>query len=150
MECRRLNCPFCSKTETRVLESRIINDSVRRRRECGSCTNRFTTYEKAMFHLKILKRDGREQEFDLKKVERSVERACGKIDSEVIEQLTRKIEQRILKKKLNAIKSTDVGRVVLQELKKFDKMAYLRYATVYKSLDDPELLKKELNTIIRK
>jgi len=103
-----------------------------------------------MFHLKIFKRDGREQEFDLKKVERSVERACGKIDSEVIGQLTRKIEQRILKKKLNAIKSTDVGRVVLQELRKFDKMAYLRYATVYKSLDDPELLKKELNTIIRK
>ena len=61
-----------------------------------------------------------------------------------LDQLTRKIEQRILKKKLNAIKSTDVGQVVLQELKKFDKMAYLRYATVYKSLDDPELLKKEL------
>lgn len=145
-----MNCPFCSKTETRVLESRIINDSVRRRRECGNCTNRFTTYEKAIFHLKILKRDGREQEFDLKKVERSVERACGKIGSEVIEKLTRKIEQRILKKKLNAIKSTDVGQVVLQELRKFDKIAYLRYATVYKSLDDPELLKKELNTIIRK
>lgn len=143
-----MNCPFCSKTETRVLESRIINDSVRRRRECSNCTNRFTTYEKAIFHLKIFKKDGREQEFDLKKVERSVERACGKIDSEVIEQLTRKIEQRILKKKLNAIKSTDVGKVVLQELKKFDKIAYFRYAMVYKSLDNPELLKKELNTII--
>ena len=145
-----MNCPFCSKTDTRVLESRIINDSVRRRRECGNCTNRFTTYEKAAFHLKIIKRNGREQEIDLKKVERSVERACGKINSEIIEQLTKKIEQRILKKKLNTIKSTDVGKVVLQELKKFDKIAYLRYATVYKSLDDPELLKKELNTIIRR
>jgi transcriptional repressor NrdR len=143
-----LNCPFCSKIETRVLESRIINDSVRRRRECNNCTNRFTTYEKAMFHLKIIKKDGREQEFDLKKVERSVERACGKIDSEIIEQLTRKIEQRILKKKLNTIKSADVGKVVLQELKKFDKIAYFRYAMVYKSLNNPELLKKELNTII--
>ena len=103
-----------------------------------------------MFHLKILKRDGREQEFDLKKIERSVERACGKINSDIIEQLARKIERRILKKKLNTIKSTDVGNVVLQELRKFDKMAYIRYATVYKSLDNPELLKKELNTIIRR
>ena len=143
-----MNCPYCSKIETRVLESRIINDSVRRRRECSNCTNRFTTYEKAMFHLKVVKKDKREQEFDLKKIERSVERACGKINSEAIEQLTRKIEQRILKKKLNTLKSADVGKVVLQELKKFDKIAYLRYATVHKSLDDPESLRKELNTMI--
>ncbi len=103
-----------------------------------------------MFHLKVIKKDGREQEFDLKKVERSVERACGKIDLEAIGQLTRKIEQRILKKKLNVVKSVDIGNVVLQELRKFNKIAYLRYATVYKSLDNPELLKKELNTIIRR
>jgi len=142
-------CPFCSKTDTRVLESRIMNDSVRRRRECSSCTNRFTTYEKAIIHLKVTKRDNREQEFDIKKVERSLERACGKIEPEVITQLTRKIEQRILNKRVNTIKSTEIGLIVLQELKRFDKIAYLRFATVYKSLDRPELLKKELNTIIR-
>lgn len=143
-------CPFCSKTDTRVLESRIINDAVRRRRECIKCSNRFTTYEKAELHLKVLKKNGREQEFDIGKIERSVERACGKIEPELIVQLSRKIEQKILNKKVNSVKSTDIGKVVLQELKKFDKMAYLRFATIYKSLDNPELLKKELNTITRK
>ena len=143
-------CPFCSKTNTKVLESRIFNDSIRRRRECLKCTNRFTTYETAKIHLKVLKRAGHEQEFDITKVEKSVNKACGKISTEVLANLTKKIEMKILNKKTNTIKSAEIGTIVLNELKRFDKMAYLRFASVHKAIEDPKMLKKELNTIIRR
>ena len=75
-------CPFCSKVDTKVIESRILNESIRRRRECLNCTNRFTTYETAKIHFKVIKRDGKEQEFDLNKIEKSISKACGKIQME--------------------------------------------------------------------
>ncbi len=143
-----LYCPFCLQTNTKVLESRAIQESLRRRRECLNCSSRFTTYEKAVFQLKVLKRDGREQEFDLAKIQRGIEKACNKIDPAILSNLSQKIEQKILHKKTNSVKSTEIGNIVLQELKKFDQMAYLRFASVYKSIDDPKLLKKELNLII--
>lgn len=141
-------CPFCSQTNTKVLESRAIQESLRRRRECLNCSSRFTTYEKAVFNLKVIKRDGREQEFDLSKIQRGIEKACNKIDPATLTNLSQKIEQKILNKKTNSIKSTEIGNIVLQELKKFDQMAYLRFASVYKSIADPKLLKKELNIIM--
>lgn len=143
-----LYCPFCSHADTKVLESRTIQESLRRRRECLSCSSRFTTYEKAVFNLKVIKRDGREQEFDLAKIQRGIEKACNKIDPATLSNLSQKIEQKILNKKTNSIKSTEIGDIVLQELKKFDQMAYLRFASVYKSIADPKSLKKELNIII--
>lgn len=143
-----LYCPFCLQANTKVLESRAIQESLRRRRECLNCSSRFTTYEKAVFQLKVLKRDGREQEFDLAKIQRGIEKACNKIDPATLSNLSQKIEQKILNKKTNPVKSTEIGNIVLQELKKFDQMAYLRFASVYKSIDDPKLLKKELNSMI--
>ncbi len=141
-------CPFCSQPETKVLESRLVQESLRRRRECLNCSSRFTTYEKTVFNLKVIKRDGREQEFDLSKIQRGIEKACSKIDPATLTNLSQKIEQKILNKKTNSIKSTEIGNIVLQELKKFDQMACLRFASVYKSIADPKLLKKELNIII--
>ena len=67
-----------------MLESRLLNESIRRRRECLNCTNRFTTYEKAKIHFKVIKRDGKEQEFNLKKIEESVSKACGKTPEEIV------------------------------------------------------------------
>ncbi|MBT3814767.1 transcriptional repressor NrdR [Candidatus Woesearchaeota archaeon] len=142
-------CPFCSKTDTKVLESRLLNESIRRRRECLNCTNRFTTYEKAKIHFKVIKRDGKEQEFNLKKIEESVSKACGKTPEEILTNLTKKIEMRILNKKMNPLKTSEIGKVVLKELKKHDKISYLRFASVHKEIDDPEILKKEINTIIK-
>lgn len=142
-------CPFCSKTDTKVLESRLLNDSIRRRRECLSCVNRFTTYEKAKIHFKVIKRDGKEQEFDLKKIETSINKACGKIQPEILTNLTRKIEMRILNRKMNPLKTSEIGKTVLQELKRYDKISYLRFASVHKEIDDPKMFKKELNTIIK-
>ena len=142
-------CPFCSKVDTKVLESRILNESIRRRRECLKCANRFTTYETAKIHLKVLKRNGKEQEFDLSKIEKSISKACGKISMQELSNLTKKIEMKILNKKMNPMKTSEIGKTALQELKKYDKMAYLRFASVHKEINDPKMLKKELNTIIK-
>lgn len=141
-------CPFCSHQDTKVLESRITDNAMRRRRQCLSCVNRFTTYEKAVFQLTVVKKDGREEPFNLTKIQHSIEKACSKTDTKIIESLTKKVEQKIFQKKLTSIKTTAIGKIVLQELKKFDKIVYLRYTSVYKSIDNPLLLKKELNAIV--
>ena len=138
-------CPFCSNEETRVLESRLLENSVRRRRECEQCTTRFTTYEQAVFHVTVVKKDGREQAFDGQKIWRSIEKACAKADPEVVQALSKKVEQKVLAKKMNPIPTTEIGRLVLLELRKFDKMAYMRFASIHKSIDDPQLLKKEIH-----
>lgn len=143
-----MQCPFCAHEETKVLESRLIDNSTRRRRECFQCSNRFTTYEKPFFKLTVTKKDGREQPFNSEKIKRSVYSACSKIEEDALHLLTKKIEQKILAKRMSPIKTTAIGKIVLQELKKFDKIAYLRYATVHKAIDDPKLLKKELQTIV--
>ena len=141
-------CPFCSHEDTRVLESRIVNSAVRRRRECEKCSSRFTTYEKALFQLSVIKKDGHTQLFALEKIAMSIEKALGKPDQELVNTLTKKVEQRILAKKKNPIKTTEIGRMVLAELKKQDKMAYVRFATIHKSIDDPKVLEKELEMMI--
>lgn len=139
-------CPYCNN-DTKVLESRLTDDAMRRRRECFTCANRFTTYEKAVFNLTVVKKDGRVQPFDIQKVSCSIQRALGKVNEETIKIVTRKVEQKVLRKKVNSIKTTSIGRLVLQELKKTDKIAYLRFATVHKSIEDPKMLEKELQII---
>ncbi len=141
-------CPLCNNTETKVLESRIHQDTLRRRRECLHCTNRFTTYERAVFNLKVTKKDGREQNFDLQKLQNSIHLAFGKADPETINSITKKVHQRILAKKTNPIKSAMIGKLALAEIKKTNKIAYLRFASIYKSIDDPKKLEKELQTIV--
>ena len=141
-------CPFCSHEETKVLESRALDNTMRRRRECFSCSNRFTTYEKAVFNLNVQKKDGSIQAFDLQKTQNSIQKALAKADEELINNITQKVEQRILRKKANPVKTTLIGGYVLQELKKQDKIAYLRFASIYKEIDDPKILKKELSSIV--
>ncbi len=140
-------CPFCSHVETKVLESRLLTSSMRRRRECLKCENRFTTYEQAEFSLKVVKKDGKEEEYNLQKIAKSIEKACDKVETSIILSLSTKVHQRVLRKKTNPVKSVDIGRFVMQELKRFDKMAYLRFATIHKSIDDPKLLEKEINCL---
>ncbi|MBT4150464.1 transcriptional repressor NrdR [Candidatus Woesearchaeota archaeon] len=140
-------CLFCNNNDTKVLESRIVDDTLRRRRECLSCNNRFTTYERAEFNLKVQKKDGRIQEFDLEKIERSIKPAYGKVESQLIKSLATKVQRKILNKKSNPIKTIHIGKFILQELKKDDKMAYLRYATVYKGIEDPQILEKEIQSM---
>jgi transcriptional repressor NrdR len=143
-----MHCPYCSDSDTKVLESRIINSEVRRRRECLQCQTRFTTYEKAFFNFTVLKKDGREEPFNIDKIKLSLQKSCNKLEETQLLNLTRKSEQKILGKKLNQVKTKEIGRVVLKELKKHDKIAYVRYATIHKEIEDPRLLEKELQTIV--
>lgn len=142
-----MHCPFCAYKETKVLESRISESSFRRRRVCLKCENRFTTYEKAVFHFSVIKKNGQEQPFNVEKIKNGVMRAYGKIEEEALQKLMARIERRILSKKINPIKTTEIGKIVLAELKKENKIAYLRYATVYKSIEDTKVLEKELQLI---
>lgn len=144
-----MHCPYCSNEETKVLESRISEDALRRRRECLKCENRFTTYEKAVFQFSVIKKDGREQPFNTEKIKNSVMKAIGKTEEEPVLALTKKIEQKILSRKKNPIKTTEIGKIVLQELKKFDSMAYVRFATIHKAIEDPQMLKKELQLMVQ-
>lgn len=143
-----MHCPYCSHDETKVLESRLSEDSLRRRRECLKCENRFTTYEKAVFQFSVIKKDGREQPFNTEKIKNSVIKALGKAEDRNIVALAKKIEQKILARKKNPIKTTEIGRIVLQELKKVDSMAYVRFATIHKSIEDPQMLRKELQLMV--
>jgi len=139
-------CPYCAK-ETKVLESRLIDDAVRRRRECLDCSNRFTTYEQAVFQLTVKKKDNREQPFDANKITESLKKACRKSDVTAILDLSKKIEAALLSKKKTILTTKEIGREVLKELKRFDKMAYVRYASIHKGIDDPKLLEKELSML---
>ena len=141
-------CPFCSYEDTKVLESRILDDSMRRRRECLKCTNRFTTYEKAAFSLMVIKKNGKVQPFDQNKIAASIERACGKVEPQEVERLTSHVHQKVLRKKTNQVKSIEIGRFVLQELRKSNKIAYVRFASVHKEIEDPKMLERELQTIV--
>lgn len=122
---------------------------MRRRRECNSCANRFTTYENFSFNLTVEKKDGHEEEFQREKIKNSLLKACSKTPETIIEEMTKRIEQRILNKKVNRISTLEIGKQVLQELKKADKVAYLRFASVHKSFDDPEMFKRELSQVIK-
>ncbi|PIN76802.1 transcriptional regulator NrdR [Candidatus Woesearchaeota archaeon CG10_big_fil_rev_8_21_14_0_10_36_11] len=141
-------CPFCSHEDTKVLESRVLDSSMRRRRECAKCKNRFTTYEKAEFQLTVLKKDGRIQPFDSQKIAHSIQRALGKVDSTIVNTISLKVERSVLKKKINPVKTVYIGKCVLDELKKIDKIAYLRFASVHKDIEDPKMFEKELQTIV--
>ena len=142
-------CPYCTQ-ETKVLESRIINNSVRRRRECLDCSSRFTTYEKAEFNFTVRKKDGREQPFDQNKITESLRKACNKENEEKILHVSRVIETKLLSKKKNHLTTEEIGEVVLNELKKFDKIAYVRFASIHKGIDDPRMLQKEVSRIAKK
>lgn len=131
-----MNCPYCSHKETNVLESRILPDGegMRRRRECRKCGKRFTTYEKvANLDLKVIKKDGRVEEFDREKIAKGVKKACWKrpVKEEAIADLIDDIELKLLNRKTTKIPSGDIGKMILSRLKKLDDVAYLRFASVY-------------------
>jgi transcriptional repressor NrdR len=143
-------CPFCSSRGSKVLESRINDNYLRRRRECEKCNNRFTTYERTEFQLHVTKKSGKEEAFNFQKINEGIRKACCKSTPEEVFKIAKKVEQKIVKKKLNAINTKEIGKIILTELKNFDKLAYLRYVTVHKKLEDTKSLEKEISRIIPK
>ncbi len=140
-------CPYCNKEETSVVDSRKNNEgnSIRRRRECPKCKLRFTTYEKADIGILVHKRSGIVQDFDYQKLFRGIENAFGGLDlnEKQLKTLVDNIHNEI-KEQGNKVKSEFIGETVLQHLKDINKVAYLRFASVYKEFSDASDFQKEV------
>jgi len=127
-------CPYCGDNESNVLESREAEDgkATRRRRECVKCGKRFTTYERVEnIDLKVLKKSGKVEDYNREKLEKCFEKACWKIEAQERERMIDEIEMKLLNWKSVEIPSKEIGKMVMQKLKKVDPVAYIRFATVY-------------------
>ena len=146
-----MRCPFCGSAESRVVDTREVGDGIRRRRECQSCSQRFTTYEQiAKVNLLVIKRDGRRETFDRQKLFDGILRACAKrpIASEDIENMVGEIEAALYSLGQNEVPSRVVGEMVMDRLKGVDGVAYVRFASVYRSFADLETLKREVDQML--
>ncbi|OGD72613.1 transcriptional regulator NrdR [Candidatus Collierbacteria bacterium RIFOXYB2_FULL_46_14] len=142
-----MKCPYCNNDDTNVLESRGIpgSEAVRRRRQCKKCNKRFTTHEKVVnIDLKVIKKSGKIEQYDRDKLLKGVGKACYKrrVTDEEIENLVDEVECRLLNRKAVEIKSSDIGKMVLNRLKRLDELAYLRFASVYMDFNNAEEYKQ--------
>jgi len=145
-----MNCPYCSHEDTKVLESRYINESTRRRRECLKCEKRFTTYERVEnVPLTVQKKDGTKESFIREKVRGGIQKACWKrpVTPEQIEVAVNDIEKSLRQEDDTTISSTKIGDFIMRRLKKLDKVAFIRFASVYKEFDDVESFTKEIEKL---
>ena len=136
-----MRCPFCGHAETQVVETRDSDegDSIRRRRKCNDCDKRFTTYERAEIELPaIVKRDGRRTDYERAKLKSSLMLALRKrpVGAETVEAAIESIEAKLRQSGDKEVTSTLLGEWVMKELRKLDKVAYVRFASVYRSFDD--------------
>ena len=145
-------CPFCNHTETKVVDSRDTQEGrvTRRRRECEQCGARFSTYEEVeMFRMTIVKKDGRKEEYDRKKIEAGLDRAFEKRPNatEKIEKIIGEVEYTLHERHVAEIPSKDIGNLVLEKLKDLDEVAYIRFASVYKSFGSAKSFLKALEKL---
>jgi transcriptional repressor NrdR len=136
-----MKCPFCGHLETQVVDTRISEDAdfIRRRRQCGACDKRFTTYERPDVNFPaIVKKDGRRIEFDRNKLRDSINVALRKrpVSTEQVDGAIERIEEKLLSLALREVQSHRIGELVMRELKKLDKIAYVRFASVYRNFED--------------
>jgi transcriptional repressor NrdR len=136
-----MKCPFCNHLDTQVVETRIAEDAdfIRRRRQCGACDKRFTTYERPEVNFPtVVKKDGRRTEYERAKLLASLKLALRKrpVSTEQIDGAIERIEEKLLNLALREIPSPRIGELVMRELKKLDKVAYVRFASVYRSFED--------------
>ena len=144
-----MKCPYCGYGESRVIDSRPTEDDekIRRRRECLSCGRRFTTYEIVeSTPLMVVKKDKSRQLFDREKLLRGIVRACDKrpVTAEQLDGVVDRIEQTYLNRLVREVSSEELGEAVLLELKKLDKVAYIRFASVYRDFSDVDTFDEEL------
>ena len=147
-----MKCPYCNSTKNKVVDKRETENDIatRRRRECLMCGKRFTTYERIeSLDLTILKKDGRKEKFEVEKIEKGILKACEKrpVSLENIRKIVRDIEFHLKNKETTEVPSSLVGRMVMTRLKRLDKVAYIRFASVYKDFKDPEEFQEELKKI---
>ncbi|MBI2008631.1 transcriptional repressor NrdR [Candidatus Amesbacteria bacterium] len=147
-----MRCPFCATQDTSVLESRVAEDgqSLRRRRECQKCQKRFTTWERVEGPtVFVIKRDGSREPFDREKIVRGVTRSFDKrpVSIDLIRQLAEEVEREVRRKEVSEIASKAIGKMVLRRLKNIDKVAWLRFASVYFELTDLNEFEKLIEKI---
>lgn len=146
-----MKCPFCQSSLSKVVDKRPVlgRGEIRRRRECLKCLKRFTTYESlAAVEILVIKKNGKKEPFIREKMQRGLVRALEKrpgIDK--INSILDRIESRIRVKRLQEVSSQALGKWILSELKKLDSIAYLRFASVYRTFSDPKDFKKEIETL---
>ncbi|EKE11847.1 MAG: hypothetical protein ACD_15C00012G0003 [uncultured bacterium] len=147
-----MNCPFCNYTETKVVDSRDTNEGkiTRRRRECIKCEGRFSTYEEIeLLRLSVLKKNGQKVDYDKSKIETGIRRALVKrpITEDRTIKLLGDIEYAIKSLEKTEVTSKEIGKIVLKKLRDLDEVAYVRFASVYKSFGSVESFKKELDKL---
>ncbi len=148
-----MKCPYCGGGDTRVIDTRGARDAIRRRRVCQGCGQRFTTYERVVLSVpQVVKRDGRREEWDFRKLLGGLRIACAKrpIASEAIERLARQVEAEVVELSCQEIRSEEVGARVLEKLRDLDEVAYIRFASVYLPLPDLEALKREVDRLLER
>ena len=147
-----MKCPACSNSDSRVLDSRPVEDgsSIKRRRECPACGKRFTTYEVVdTVPIAVVKRDGRREFFDTHKLEVGIERACQKRPVDPAE-VAKDIEIELQNELVEEITSKDIGEIVLSKLKEKDIVSYIRFASVYREFVDIDSFMEEIKSLGKK
>lgn len=148
-----MRCPNCQNSDTKVLDSRPVEEgtAIRRRRECDKCSFRFSTYEEIeILDLVVIKHDGTRQAYSREKLERGIQRAFEKREhtDQTFRKIISAVEQDIQKKASGGeIESADIGEFVMKQIKKIDKVAYIRFASVYRQFEDVDEFKKALQKL---
>ncbi|MBI3311926.1 MAG: transcriptional repressor NrdR [Candidatus Omnitrophica bacterium] len=150
-----MKCPFCGHSEDKVIDSREAGDggAIRRRRECDGCKRRYTTYERLEEHpLLVVKRDGRRESFDRKKILAGVIKACEKrpVPAERMEQLVDELEREVAQEFEREVPAIEIGERLMRRLHELDEVAYVRFASVYRSFKDLNQFLKELKDLLNK
>lgn len=148
-----MKCPYCGSIEDKVVDSRSAEDGsfIRRRRLCEKCGERFTTFEKIeTIELMVIKKDGTREMFDREKIKRGIMRACEKrkVTGEQIENMVKDVEQSLVSSMQKEIHSEKIGEAIMEKLKEVDKVAYVRFASVYREFKDVDTFMDELKMLI--
>lgn len=149
-----MKCPFCNQDDTRVVDSRPVDDnsSIRRRRMCDACGKRFTTYEKVeTIPLIVIKKDQNREQYDRRKIENGVIRACYKrpISAQQITAVVDQIETQVFGREEREVSSEVIGEIVMDQLKELDPVAYVRFASVYREFKDVNTFMDELKKLLK-
>jgi transcriptional repressor NrdR len=147
-----MKCPYCGHEDSKVIDSRDVNEAVRRRRECLGCDARFTTYERLQsVALLVIKKDGRREEFSHEKVIAGIRKACAKrpVSQETIVQMVGDIEDQLRKSGSIEVAASTIGDMVISRLRQLDGIAYIRFASVYRAFADIEEVREEADAYTR-
>ena len=149
-----MNCPFCGHLHDKVVDSRESKegDSIRRRRQCLSCERRFTTYERIdEVPYMVIKKDGRREKFDRQKVLAGLLKACEKrpVSMSRLSELVNQVESKVIDSPDREIQTTEIGEILMEGLRELDKIAYVRFASVYRDFQDEQAFFNELKNLMR-